>query len=326
MSAGQQGSTDGLANLLSESSEIEPGVKQVEPSTNDSPSRNLPSHHTTALGLQQFHQSHPVKTLHNNGENLEYIICGKGDHTILLLHGAFLRGDMYFRLISKLENNYRIIAPTFPLSKVNVMECLKWISLLMEREKIKNFMALGYSFGGGIVQGMLHFHPEWLEGAILSHTSNLFREINDKKLRIISILLKFIPFYLIKKKIGKRRVYCDDSEWNEFRNAYFEERMHIIGKKQIINFLNSTILTLKEIQGLNAPKFEKPLYIIGTPNDKDAFSSFPILQKLYPNAIAMKLEKSGGHHVVFLHPDAYSTLISQCIAKIFSSSYLYNHL
>ena len=269
--------------------------------------------------FQKFQQSHPIRTIHNSGEKLEYIICGKGAHTILLLHGAFLRGDMFFRLISKLENNYRIIAPTFPLSRVNVKVSLKWISLLMKKEQIDKFLALGYSLGGGILQAMFHFHPEWLEGAILSHTSNLFREMNALKLKILSVLLKIIPFSLIQKKIRNRREYCDDSEWNEFRHAYFEERMRIIGKKQFINFINSTIRTLKDIQGVSIPIFEKLLYIIGTPNDKDAFSAFPILQNLYPNAIPMIFDRSGGHHVVFLHPDLYSSLISQCIAEIFDS-------
>ena len=75
---------------------------------------------------------------------------------------------------------------------------------------------------------------------------------------------------------------------------------------------------MKEIQGVSAPIFEKPLYIIGTPGDKDAFSAFPILQELYPNAIPMKLERNGGHHVIFLHPDPYSSLISQCVQEIFN--------
>ena len=66
--------------------------------------------------LKEFRRTHPPKQ-HVVGETTwEFVACGQGNQTLLLLPGALSVGESMFPLITAFEDQYQVIAPSYPLS------------------------------------------------------------------------------------------------------------------------------------------------------------------------------------------------------------------
>ncbi len=267
-----------------------------------------------------FIKTHPLKSIKRKDKEITYLDCGEGEKVLLFLHGAFLRGDMFFYTISQMENEYRIIAPTFPMEELSSLDAIEWIKIIRKTEKIQKFCIIGYSFGGGIAQALMYFHPEWLQGVVLTHTSNLYRKISLRSMKLFAIILKFVPFKIIMKKMRERRIYSQDLIWYQFHQAYFEERIQSFKKQYFIRWIKNLIKLGSAIKGISAPNFLKPMVLLGTKDDVDAFPSLTKLQELYPHAKTHIFDGEGGHHYIFLHPKYYTKIISSMIGEIFSNT------
>src|SRR2546430_17005813 len=73
--------------------------------------------------LKEFRLTHPYKQLLIGDTKWEYISCGQGEQTLLLLPGALSVGESTFPLIAAFENEFRIIAPSYPLSLTMTALC-----------------------------------------------------------------------------------------------------------------------------------------------------------------------------------------------------------
>ena len=267
--------------------------------------------------FRNFTETHALKQIHNQGQIINYIDCGRGTKTLFFCHGALVRGDMFFYAIKELEQTYRIIAPTFPSQNLEPLQAVKWIEIIKEKEQLNSFCVIGYSFGGGVAQLLMHFHPDWLDGVVLTHTGNLFRKISTKKMKIVSFIIRLMPFKFIIKKIRKRRkLVPKEQKWYKFYNAYFEEIAHSLKKQDFIQWINNTSNFYLETGIKSAPTFKKPMIILGTEGDTDAFQYFPTLCKLYPQAKFHIFKGDGGHHYIFLNPENYTTVLSSMISKM----------
>src|SRR4030095_12688535 len=83
--------------------------------------------------LKEFRLTHPYKHLVVGETKWEYISCGQGEQTLLLLPGALSVGESTFPLITSLENKYRIIAPSYPLSLTMTGLC-QGLAYILESE------------------------------------------------------------------------------------------------------------------------------------------------------------------------------------------------
>src|SRR4051794_7544 len=66
--------------------------------------------------LKEFRRAHTYRHLTTGGAQWEYISCGQGKQTLLLLPGALSTGESLFPIIEAFENEYRIIAPSYALT------------------------------------------------------------------------------------------------------------------------------------------------------------------------------------------------------------------
>ena len=265
--------------------------------------------------FKKFIKNHPLKQIDNAGHKITYIDCGQGSKTVIFCHGALVRSDMFFHSITEMEKKYRIIAPTF--TSMDTFEAVEWIKIIREKEHVSTFYIIGYSFGGGIAQLLMHFHPDWLDGVVLTHTSNIYRLIPAKKMKVISILLHFLPFSFIIKKIRRRRKNISKKlKWYQFYQAYFEEVTHSLKKRNIIQWINNTNKLIPKIKRISAPKFRKPIIILGTEGDSDAFPYFHQLCEIYPHAKSHIFIEEGGHHYLFLHPEKYTKVLNSMVSEM----------
>src|SRR6267143_6826859 len=108
--------------------------------------------------LKEFRLTHPYKQLIIGNTNWEYISCGQGEQTLLLLPGALSVGESTFPLITAFEDEYRIIAPSDALS-LTVTGLCRGLAQILESEALNQAHVFGGSYGGLVAQYFVRQHP-----------------------------------------------------------------------------------------------------------------------------------------------------------------------
>jgi pimeloyl-ACP methyl ester carboxylesterase len=260
-----------------------------------------------------FLEDHPYSTIPFRGKDFKYISYGQVDKTLVFLHGAFVRPDMWFYPIIKLEEKFRIIVPLFPPQGMGVQEAADFVRSILEKKNISKAIFIGYSYGGGVAQYFAEKYPELVDKLILSHTGLLRREDGKQKLARAHKILRITPFFLVKLLFKKRIAYCPDSNWNDFHQAYFEEIFSKLGKTLLLEYLANSIKSTEDLPENieHKRKWQGKTIIFGTKDDKDAFKYVDSLKELYSNSDVYVFDQGGGHHMIFLFPEKYSRILSQ---------------
>src|SRR5262249_11063514 len=119
--------------------------------------------------LKEFRSTHEYKHLLVDGAECEYISCGRGEQTLLLLPGGLSVGESAFPLVTAFEKEYRIIAPSYALSLTMTGLC-DGIAHILETEGVNRAHVLGGSYGGLVAQYFVRKYPDKARSLILSHT------------------------------------------------------------------------------------------------------------------------------------------------------------
>jgi pimeloyl-ACP methyl ester carboxylesterase len=119
--------------------------------------------------LKEFRHTHRYKQLIVGNTKWEYISCGHGEQTLLLLPGALSVGESTFPLITAFENEYRIIAPSYALSLTMTGLC-DGLAHILESGGLNQAHVLGGSYGGLVAQYFARQYPNKTRSLILSHT------------------------------------------------------------------------------------------------------------------------------------------------------------
>lgn len=121
-------------------------------------------------------KQYPVNTLTlKNGETIAYREAGKGEKTLLLIHGNMSSSVHWQPLMEALETEYRLVAPDMrgfgDSSYHRPFDSLRELAEDMEDTVLHlglgNFTAIGWSTGGGVVLEMAADMPERVNKAIL---------------------------------------------------------------------------------------------------------------------------------------------------------------
>ncbi len=122
-----------------------------------------------------------------------------------------------------------------------------------------------------------------------------------------------MPFFLMKKKLKDRIEHVPSSDWNAFHRAYFTEISAQLTKRLFLDYLESMSRFVDEAQGLvtGRREWQGETVLLGTRGDKDTFEFLEPLSTLYPRSKSYVFEKGGGHHMLFLFPEAYTRVLSQ---------------
>jgi pimeloyl-ACP methyl ester carboxylesterase len=260
-----------------------------------------------------FQKEHPYSTISFQNEELKYIVCGEGEETLVFLHGALLKPDMWFYPIIELEKRYRIIAPLFSHQMMGAQEAADFIRAILKKENRSKATFISYSYGGGVAQFLAENYPDLVNKLVLTHTGIAGREGSVQELQRFKKIMKLMPFYLIKKQISSRIEYVHSSDWNEFHKAYFLDINSQLTKHQFLDYIDSILRFSEETKDLPAGtrEWKKETIVLGTRSDEDAFEHFDSLLELYPNAKSYIFEEEGGHHMLFLFPEEYTRILSQ---------------
>lgn len=183
--------------------------------------------------LKEFNAK-PTKKITINGVIWEYYSGGKGDKTILFLHGMGGDYKLFWQQIAAFENDYKIISYTLP-EKINSLEnTANGILKILEAQNVNKFYAVGTSMGGYITQYLVKIIPSRVEKAVFGNTfppNDLIAKENAGK----SKLVPFLPELLISK-LGEKELNAKiipAAKNNQLLKAFL--RSIPFSKKQFIN-------------------------------------------------------------------------------------------
>lgn len=177
----------------------------------------------------------PLKSLSFQHQDWEYMATGKGEKTLLFVHGMGGAYDIWFQQITSLKNDFRILSITVP--EVHSLEAAtKGILNILDNQRIDKVTFIGTSMGGYIGQYFLKTNPNRLEKLVLGNTfppNDFYRQQNGKMRKIVP----FLPEWLIMKNFrdnASEKVF-PASDNSELLKAYLlEQYSGLMSKQQFI--------------------------------------------------------------------------------------------
>ena len=273
--------------------------------------KNVPPEQTEKL--RKFRSSHPYRTCVVDNITWEYISCGKGRKTLLLLPGGIRFADAWFKLITALEDKYRIISPTYP-ALPTMAELTKGIFTILKSEHIDDVHVLGTSFGGWVAQCFVRHYPDAVKTLILSNTSRP-DTFSRTLIRISQVFTSIYPERLLQSTFKKRLLDLFSGQDREFWEAYLEEvsantkRADIRAQQDCVYDL--TTYTFSENDLANWPG----RILILESDDDPAFKEpdREALKAIYPQAHVHTFHNAG-HTPGYTKPEEYMSVIENFLS------------
>ncbi len=178
--------------------------------------------------LSVFRANHAYTKRNLAGAEWEYIACGRGDQTLLLLPGGMSTGESLFRHILELEDEFRIIAPSYA-SVGTMRELSDGLAAILDAEAITAAHVVGGSYGGLVAQAFALHYPQRTRSLVLSHTG----APDPKRGAVLAFVLKLLPVFpsswlraAFRAKIRRllRHPDLDPSE-RQFLDAYLQDNL-----------------------------------------------------------------------------------------------------
>ncbi len=274
--------------------------------------------------LKNFRLTHRYKQLPVGSLTWDYISCGQGEQALLLLPGALSTGESTFSLIMSLENQYRIIAPSYALSLTMTGLC-DGISRILEAERIRRIHVLGGSYGGFVAQCFVRKYPDRTQSLVLSHTA-VFQPKYIKSLQIVAKLIPFFPQRLfvsaLRFRLNKILLSTLRSARHpeaEFWRAYLDEAIATNLLKDVFIHQNKCLLDCAQnFQFTAEDLIGWPGRILIVESDDDPAISErdrEELNRIYPQAQVHTFHKTG-HASSIIKREEYVSVIKAFLRSV----------
>ena len=268
--------------------------------------------------LLRFRTAYPPKTLMVDGCEWQYYAGGQGVQVLAILPGGLRSGEAAFRLALALENDFRILALTYP-PLPRIAQWVEGLKAILDAERIPSAHIFGSSAGGMLAQCFVRRYPRYVLKLVLGDTSLPDRE-RGLKYRRRSWLMPILPVGLARR-LGRRSLPRLVAELPEdqrpFWLAYLSElldqiysRAWLVASSQVgIDYmLNYTFSAgdLKDWQG--------QMLIIDSDDDTViGLQQLERVRALYPQAQRYTFHQAG-HVPAITHEAEYIDLL-RCFLK-----------
>jgi pimeloyl-ACP methyl ester carboxylesterase len=186
--------------------------------------------------LRHFRMTHPLKHAVVNGVEWEYIASGQGQEALLILPALMGIAEMAFQHIMALENEYHVIAPSYPAAITTVAALTEGIAGVLDAEGVWQTHVLGGSYGGMMAQAFVRRYPQRVRTLILSHTGGP-RPERAAKNRTFMRVLRLLPTSLMRSLLWSltRKSLQGAPEQRAFWEAYSNEIIARLKKPDLIS-------------------------------------------------------------------------------------------
>jgi pimeloyl-ACP methyl ester carboxylesterase len=279
------------------------------------PVRRIPFQHLYAKvpddikkSLQTFRRIHEIQRIKVNGKTWSYLAIGKGEETILFLHGMAGAYDIWWQVIEALQDRFNIISLTYP--PIDKLEGLRrGILAILEKEHVSECHLVGTSLGGYLAQYLVSKNSKMIKRAVFANTFPP-NDIIVQKTRKIGKILPFLPPWALMLYLRQRTTTSiyPASDHSEIVLAYMMEQTHgRLTKKQYIARYRCVL------DDFDAPVSEAsriPVLIIEADNDPLVENRLrEMLKTIYPSSPVNTLH-GVGHFPYLNQPERYTQLIS----------------
>jgi pimeloyl-ACP methyl ester carboxylesterase len=269
--------------------------------------------------LKEFRRTHPYRRLIVGKTEWEYISCGQGDQTLLLLPGALSVGESTFPLITTLEKQYRIIAPSYALS-LTMKELCHGLAHILESEGLSQAHVFGGSYGGLVAQYFVRQYPDKARSLILSHTF----VVTPRLAKPIWLAGKIFPAFpkrmfvsVLKLRLDKMLLSTLRSAGHpeaEFWRAYLDEAIASDLLKEVFIHQNMCLLELARQPQLTPDDLrEWPGRVLIIESDDDPAITArdrALLRRTYPNATVHTFRDAGHASSILKREEVFSIIRS----------------
>ena len=260
----------------------------------------------------RFRDAFPYRFLTVDGVPWRYLDAGTGDSAILMLPGGSYRPDNYFRLITDLAGDHRVIAPAYPavhpLPKV-----LRGLAAILDEAGLGALTVFGCSYGGYVAQAMTKDMPDRVGSLVLAQAGTR-HIIGLRGMRLFTACFALMP-PAAKRAFTWRlwmRWFTAPPESAQFWLARLRAELAemtgaqlLAGARNIVDFMAHYAPAPGWLRPWNGP-----LLILESLHDQ-AFSTAQRaeLRQAYPRATVRSLD--AGHTALFGQPEQFTAEIRQ---------------
>lgn len=264
--------------------------------------------------LRSFRLRHPYHRMTLGGLEWGYIASGSGRDAVMILGGVTSTAESSFDLISVLEQEFRVISPTFP-PVISADILIDGFVTMLDMAGIDQVHLYGRSLGAGIAHAFVRSRPDRVNKVVLSSFGLPSRKA-AKKLRRWSWLFERLPYGTVKRHYFRevRRAYADaDDGEAAFIAAYTYDRFELQHTPATLRgryHLMRDLIDNAEVYRVGEPVERPGQVLILQAEDDGAFApdAQVALRDVYPGA-TVKVFPSGGHDVRRHNREAYDEIL-----------------
>lgn len=260
--------------------------------------------------LQTFRRQYPSQQIEVNGAAWEYLVMGRGEETILFLHGLAGSYDIWQQQMTALADRYRLVSLTYGPAD-NLAAFAEAIVAILDAEQIERVHVVGSSLGGYLAQYLAAAHPERIDSLVLANTFPP-NDIIAADYQTIGRILPYTPEWLIMAvmRANYRHSVYPTSENSELVLAFLREISYQMSKANVLGRYRAVI------EPFTPPAADLPILIIESDNDPLVKPELRRqLKETYPQAAVHTLASAG--HFPYLNQAAlYTQLLEDFWATI----------
>lgn len=264
--------------------------------------------------LWRFRETHPYKQLAVGGTKWSYISCGNGDESLLVLGGGLSTGEASFRTITRLENHFRIVSPSYPPVGRMGAVC-DGLAAILDAEGITRTHVFGHSMGAAVAHVFVRQYPNQVNKLTLSGFG-LYNRRSAWLGKLYLMLFNLLPYSFMRNFYAKRierLVVGASADEQTFMTAYFYDLLNVQhNKTSLVGQFNilGDLIGNQRLYHVFEP-VEKPGHVLilqakddrGFKPDEQA-----ALRATYPGA-QVHLFESGGHWAMLTRKAEYESVL-----------------
>lgn len=269
-------------------------------------------------GHEQQTSSENKTTVHNNDVLIDFTDSGKGDTTLLFVHGWCINKTYWAPQVDYFSKHYRVVTidlPGFGASGKNrrnwsVENYAKDVAALIDSLQLKNVVLIGHSMSGAIVLETALTHPAGIAGVVgIDNFKGVGQAITPKE------QAEADSFYKAARQNYQRVVPAFASQ------VLFSSSTDSSVRKRVLDDVThaDTAISLNVLEQNDAypistklEHFKKQLYLVNsdyTPTDTTGFGKLGVHYRLF-------IIHATGHYPMIEKPQEFNALLAQAVGEM----------
>jgi pimeloyl-ACP methyl ester carboxylesterase len=267
--------------------------------------------------LLDFRERYPYQTMEIQGLEWRYIDSREGEKTLLIPAGGTSVAEVSFMSLSHFAERYRVISPDYPPID-NLKDLFAGFIELLDRLGVGQFVTMGGSYGGWMVQSLVRAYPERIEKLVITAVGPPNPE-NSRQLAKLMPWLRLMPMFVLRALINRSFSRLDTTGDNPelaLMWALVQESMQRVGREDFLALMQR-LIDQTDNYSFSADDLEdwpgSILMVFGSEDPSSTPEKIEAMRALYPQA-QVKVFEGGQHGIALTHQEEYFGVIDEFLA------------